>query len=42
MRSDVLNSNSNEYGKLYDLKDISQVSAAKTLTLADSFNFYML
>ena len=42
MRSDVLNSNSNEYGKLYDLKDISQVSAAKTLTLADSGNVYML
>ncbi|MGI9571879.1 MAG: hypothetical protein ACR2L5_01000, partial [Candidatus Actinomarinaceae bacterium] len=41
MRSDVLNSNSNNYGKVYDVKDVELVSAAKTLTISDSGKVFM-
>ena len=41
MRSDVLNSNSSSYGKVYDCKDVELVSAAKTLTLADRGKVFM-
>lgn len=41
MRSDVLNSNSNSYGKVHDVKDVELVSAAKTLTLSDSGKVFM-
>jgi hypothetical protein len=41
MRSDVLNSNSNNYGKVYDVKDVELVSAAKTLAISDSGKVFM-
>ena len=41
MRSDVLNANSNSYGKVYDCKDVELLTAAKTLTVADSGKVFM-
>ena len=41
MRSDVLNSNSNNYGKVYDVKDVELVSADKTLAISDSGKVFM-
>ena len=42
MRSDVLNSNSTEYGKQYDLLPYESITAAKSLDLEDSGKVFTL